>query len=134
MAERVRLAAHRKDGATFPVEISLSPVPTATEHYVLAVIRDATEAGQRDDLADLARSVAAGQPQLARELLDRVVQHLFQVGLSLQTAADLPGETARERLGEAMDRLDEVIQEIRDYAFTAEETGGGPSPDRPGAS
>jgi len=27
-----------------------------------------------------------------------------------------------------------VIQEIRDYAFTAEETGGGPSPDRPGAS
>src|ERR1700758_224544 len=34
MAERVRLAAHRKDGATFPVEISLSPVPTATEHYV----------------------------------------------------------------------------------------------------
>jgi anti-anti-sigma factor len=134
MAERVRLAAHRKDGATFPVEISLSPVPTATESYVLAVIRDATEAGQRDDLVDLARSVAAGQPQLARELLDRVVQHLFQVGLSLKTAADLPGETARERLGEAMDRLDEVIQEIRDYAFTAEETGGGPGLDRPGAS
>jgi signal transduction histidine kinase len=63
-----------------------------------------------------------------------VVQHLFQVGLSLKTAADLPGETARERLGEAMDRLDEVIQEIRDYAFTAEETGGGPGLDRPGAS
>ena len=62
------------------------------------------------------------QPQLARELLDRVVQHLFQVGLSLQAAPDLPGETARERLGEAMDRLDEVIQEIRDYASTAEET------------
>jgi PAS domain S-box-containing protein len=134
MAERVRLAAQRKDGATFPVEISLSPVPTATEHYVLAVIRDATEAGQRDDLADLARSVAVGQPQLARELLDRVVQHLFQVGLSLQAVKDLPGETARERLGEAMDRLDEVIQEIRDYAFTAGETDDGPGLDRPGAS
>jgi len=134
MAERVRLAAQRKDGATFPVEISLSPVPTATEHYVLAVIRDATEARQRDDLADLARGVAAGQPQLARELLDRVVQHLFQVGLSLQAAADLPGETARERLGEAMDQLDEVIHEIRDYAFTTGETGGGPSLDHPGAS
>ena len=134
MAERTRLAAQRKDGATFPVEISLSPVPTATEHYVLAVIRDATEARQRDDLADLARGVAAGQPQLARELLDRVVQHLFQVGLSLQAAADLPGKTARERLGEAMDRLDEVIDEIRDYAFTAGEQGGGPGRDRPGAS
>ena len=66
--------------------------------------------------------MAAGQPQPARELLDRVVQHLFHVGLSLQAAADLPGETARERLGEAMDRLDEVIHEIRDYAFTAGET------------
>jgi anti-anti-sigma factor len=134
MAERARLAAQRKDGATFPVEISLSPVPTATEHYVLAVIRDSTEARQRDDLADLARGVAVGQPQLARELLDRVVQHLFQVGLSLQAAADLPGKTARERLGEAMDRLDEVIHEIRDYAFTAGETDGGPGRDRPGAS
>ena len=134
MAERARLAAQRKDGATFPVEISLSPVPTATEHYVLAVIRDAAEARQREDLADLARGVAAGQPQPARELLDRVVQHLFQVGLSLQAAADLPAETARERLGEAMDRLDEVIHEIRDYAFTAGETGDGPGLDRPGAS
>jgi PAS domain S-box-containing protein len=133
MADRARLAAQRKDGATFPVEISLSPVPTATEHYVLAVIRDSTEARQRDDLADLARGVAADQPRLARELLDRVVQHLFQVGLSLQTA-DLPGETARERLGEAMDQLDEVIHEIRDYAFTAGETDGGPGRDRPGAS
>jgi len=134
MAERARLAAQRKDGATFPVEISLSPVPTATEHYVLAVIRDAAQARQRDDLADLARGVAADQPHLARELLDRVVQHLFQVGLSLQAAADLPGETARERLGEAMDQLDEVIHEIRDYAFTAGETGGDPGRDRPDAS
>jgi anti-anti-sigma factor len=134
MAERARLAAQRKDGATFPVEISLSPVPTATEHYVLAVIRDSTEARQRDDLADLARGVAADQPRLARELLDRVVQHLFQVGLSLQAAADLPGKTARERLGEAMDQLDEVIHEIRDDAFTAGETDGGPGRDRPGAS
>ena len=41
---------------------------------------------------------------------------------------------AGERLGEAMDRLDEVIHEIRDYAFTAGETGGGPGRDRPGAS
>jgi len=37
-------------------------------------------------------------------VLDRVIQHLFQVGLSLQAAADLPGKTARERLAEAMDR------------------------------
>jgi anti-anti-sigma factor len=118
MADRARLAALRKDGTTFPVEISLSPVPTATERYVLAVIRDATVARRRDDLADLARDMVADQSPLTKGLLDRVVQHLFQVGLSLQAAADLPGEVARRRLSEALDQLDEVIHEIRDHAFT----------------
>jgi anti-anti-sigma factor len=134
MAERARLAGLRKDGATFPVEITLSPVPTATEHYVLAVIRDATQARRREDLLDLARDTVADQPELTKELLDRVVQHLFQVGLSLQTAADLPGEIARERLAEALDQLDEVIHEIRDYAFSSGQPEGGPGrdgPDRP---
>jgi anti-anti-sigma factor len=119
MADRSRLVGVRKDGATFPVEISLSPVPTATENYVLAVIRDATAARQQHDLADLARGIVAAEPPLAKDLLDRVVQHLFQVGLSLQTAADLPGEVARHRLSEALDQLDDVIHEIRDYGFTS---------------
>ncbi len=121
MADRARLAALRKDGTTFPVEISLSPVPTATEHYVLAVIRDATVARRRDDLADLARGMAADQPSPAKDLLDRVVRQLFQVGLSLQAAEGLPGELARRRLREALDELDEVIHEIRDHAFTSDD-------------
>ena len=40
---------------------------------------------------------------------------------------------ACERLGEATDPLDEVIDEIRDYAFMAGDTDGGPGGDRPGA-
>ena len=121
MADRARLAAQRRDGTTFPVEISLSPVPTATENYVLAVIRDATVHRRRDDLADLARGIVADQPPLTKDLLDRVVQHLFQVGLSLQAAAGLPGEVARQRLSEALGQLDEVIHEIRDHIFTSGE-------------
>ena len=119
MADRARLAALRKDGTTFPVEISLSPMPTATERYVLAVIRDTAAARRRDDLADLARGMAADQTAQTKDLLDRIVQQLFQVGLSLQATADLPGEVARKRLGEALDRLDQVINEIRDHAFTS---------------
>jgi anti-anti-sigma factor len=114
MAERARLVGLLKDGATLPVKITLSPLPTATEDFVLAVIRDATARGQAD-LAVLARTAAADQD--TRELLDRVVHRLFQVGLSLQVASGLPGDVARRRIGDALDQLDDVIDEIRSYAF-----------------
>ena len=124
MAERSRLAALRKDGATVPVEISLSPLPTASETFVLAVIRDATESRRRDDLADLARGVVAEQPQVTRDLLDRVVGRLFQVGLNLQAASGLPADVLRARLAEALDQLDDAILQIRNYAFGS----GDPAP------
>jgi PAS domain S-box-containing protein len=124
MAERSRLAALRKDGATVPVEISLSPVPTASETFVLAVIRDATESRRRDDLADLARGVVAEQPQVTSGLLDRVVDRLFQVGLNLQAASGLPADVLRARLAEALDQLDDAILQIRSYAFGS----GDPAP------
>jgi anti-anti-sigma factor len=127
MAERARLAGLRKDGATLPVEISLSPVPTASGNFVLAVIRDATETRWREDLADLARG-AADQAHIPSDLLDRVVHRLFQVGLSLQTAASLPGDVVRERLSDALDQLDDTIHEIRDYVFTSGGGGADPAP------
>jgi PAS domain S-box-containing protein len=131
MAERSRLVGLRNDGGTFPVEISLTPVPTATGHFILAVIRDATETRRREDLADLARAAATEQAHRGQELLDRVADSLFQVGHSLQAAIDLPREVARERITEALARLDDTIREIRDYVFTTHARGAPPADPAP---
>lgn len=117
MAARARLVGVRKDGATVPVEISLSPVPTTTGDLVLAVIRDSTPRLRRSDLVDLAKAAAAEQTRRSRELLDAVVHGLIEVGVSLQAAAALPEDVARDRITEALARLDDTIQQVRSYEF-----------------
>ena len=131
MGDRARLVGLRKDGASVPVEISLTPVPTATGQFVLAVIRDATQARRREDLADLARAALAEHTSRDQELLDRVTQGLFRVGLSLQAAADLPIELARERITDALRELDDTIHDIRDYAFVPPSPGLSSAPGSP---
>jgi anti-anti-sigma factor len=125
MADRARLVGLRQDGSTIPVTIALRPVPTASGHFVLAVVRDATQEHWQDDLADLVRAVLAEQAQHAEDLLDRVVGSLFHVGLSLDTAAGQPAELARERISQALQRLDDTVHEIRDHVFRSQRPGSG---------
>jgi anti-anti-sigma factor len=128
MADRARLAGRRQDGRTIPVMITLDPVPTASGHFVLAVVRDATHEHGQDDLTSLVRAALAQQAQHAGQLLDRVVGSLFHVGLSLDRAADQPAELARERISEALQRLDDIIHEIRDHVFRSPGPDGGEPP------
>ncbi len=74
MADRARLTGLRKDGSTIPVTITLSPVPTASRHFVLAVVRDATHERWQDDFTDLVRGVPADQAHL-RAVLRAYVGH-----------------------------------------------------------
>ncbi len=125
-----RLVGLRKDATTFPVEISFSPVTTAADLFAFAVIRDVTAARQLEDLIDLARSaVTAEQAHRGRELLDTIINRLFQVGLSLQAVIDLPADMVGQRIEEALRHLDDTIREIRDTAFTTPyQTPPRPSP------
>lgn len=125
MADRARLAGLRSDGTTVPVTITLAPVSTADGHLVLAVVRDATRAQLRDDLAVLLSTVTAREAEQTRELLDRVVTSLFHAGLCLKSAAVLPADVAIERISEALRHLDDTIHEIRDHIFRSRPPGTG---------
>ncbi len=122
MGSRVRLAGQRRDGSTFPVRVSLSPVVTGTGHFILAVIRDVTEDRSQVVPAD----AAADDARRGRELLTRLVDDLFRVGLSLQTAADVPHEAARQRISGSLKILDDTIRQIRDHVFAAPGQDGPP--------
>ena len=125
-----RLVGLRKDATTFPVAIGLSPVTTATGRLAFTVIRDVTAARQLEDLIGLTRSaVTAQQAHCGRELLDTITTRLFQLGLNLQAAIDLPADMVRQRIEEALEHLDDTIREIRDTAFTTpDQTPPRPSP------
>jgi anti-anti-sigma factor len=125
MADRARLVGLRKDGSTIPVTITLRPVPTASAHFVLAVVRDARQEHWQDDLTGLVRAMLAEQAQHAEDLLDRVVGNLLHVGLSLDTAAGQPAELARERISQALQRLDDTVHDVRDHVFRSQRPGGG---------
>ena len=120
MGTRSRLAGLRLDGTTFPLRVSLSPVPTMTSQLTLAVIRDLTHPQPRPDLAALARATAAaaaGQETSGQEVLDQVTSGLYHVGLSLLEAESLRQEQAVRRIEAALRELDDLILEFRDCVF-----------------
>jgi outer membrane PBP1 activator LpoA protein len=120
----MRLVGLRKDGTTFPVQVSLSPVPTANGHLTLAVIRDATDARQGSDLMDIAQAaVAAQQVHRSQEVLDRIVDNLIDVGISRQAAIGQPSDLARQHVMRALQQLDDAIRMIRDHAVTTHAFG-----------
>jgi anti-anti-sigma factor len=128
MSARARLVGLRRDGTTFPVRISLTPVPTAAGSFTLAVIRDISAEPPRADLGGLARALAAGQGPGGPDYLGQVVNSLRRFGLSLQDAVGLPRDQAARQIAGALEQLDDVIGVIRDHAASPGDPPGIPAP------
>lgn len=75
-------------------------------------------------------SRAVDQADHARELLNRVVDSIFVVGVLLQDVQELPRDAAEPRIAEALHRLDDVVREVRGHVFAEHRPGLQPGPVR----
>jgi signal transduction histidine kinase len=102
-----------------------------TEEDQEAVVTLAAQAGVAVENArlheDLRRlAVLEDRERIAQELHDGVIQSLFAVGMGLQAAGAMTAdsEAVRDRLEAAVNDLDRVIRDLRNYIFGL---GGGPA-------
>jgi len=102
MGTGLPLRGLRRDGTTFRLDITLSPLVKGSSRLVIATIRP------HDD---------ADRDRIAAHVLDTVVRRLFAIGLTLQSALQSPIDIATARVEQAIAETDEAIQEIRNSIF-----------------
>jgi stage II sporulation protein AA (anti-sigma F factor antagonist) len=93
----------------------------------------AAGAERREPLGERTTPAAYGAAR-AEDLLGQTVDSIFNVGLILQAAIDLPPDLTEQRITEALQRLDGAVREIYDHVFAERGHGAEPGPAGPPSS
>jgi PAS domain S-box-containing protein len=121
IGEPNRFQALHRDGTSFVAQILLAPVARGEETYVIVAARDMSDwLAHEHGLAVAQRRVALAEDRdrIGRNLHDTVIQELFGLGMSMQSwISSVDDATVRERLGEAITTIDQIIREIRATIF-----------------
>jgi PAS domain S-box-containing protein len=107
----MELQALRRDGVSFPVEVSLAPVETKEGRWVMATVRDVTLRKRlRDFGAGALRATEDERARIARELHDDTAQRLATILVRLRLLE------RRVTDDDILARMDEIRDAIQDTA------------------
>ena len=110
-----------RDGTELAVAVALSTIHDASGRSVVASVRDISERMDQErrlQISNEALALAAERERIARDLHDTVLQHLFALGLEMQSLEMIVDNSLTARVTSAVDQIDHAIREIRTTVFT----------------